>query len=75
MPGHDLIGDDDGHFLAVVLKIVDQIQRLARILGHRDVAFPAEARGKLLAQGGKDSLLVVNTDDVFAQADLPRGQP
>src|SRR5450755_724864 len=65
--GHDLVGDDHGDLFAVVLEVFDQIQRLARVLGDRDVALAAEARRQLLAQRREDSLLVIDADDVLAQ--------
>src|SRR6185437_9920417 len=65
--GHDLVGDHHRHLLAVVLEILDEVERLARVLGDRDVALAAEARRELLAQRREDPLLVVDADDVLAQ--------
>ena len=77
---HDLIGDHHRELLAVVLQIVDQLERLARVLGDRDVALVAEARRQLLAQRREDALLVVDAEDVLAHrgestARVRRGEP
>ena len=72
---HDLVGDDDRDLLAVLLEIVDQLERLARVLGDRDVALVAEARRQLLAQRREDALLVVDADDVLAQVRQRRRAP
>ena len=64
---HDLVGDHDRELLAVLLQIVDQLERLARVLRDRDVALVAEARRQLLAQRREDPLLVVDAEDVLAQ--------
>ena len=66
-PRHDLVGDHDRQLLAVLLQILHQVQRLARVLGDRDVALAAEARGQLLAQRREDALLVVDAEDVLAK--------
>src|SRR6185295_14658325 len=59
------VGDDDGDLLAVLLQIVDQLQRLARVLRDRDVALAAEAGGELLPERREDPLLVVDTQNVL----------
>ena len=64
---HDLVGDHHRQLLAVLLQILHQVQRLARVLGDRDVALAAEARGQLLAQRREDALLVVDAEDVLAE--------
>jgi hypothetical protein len=69
---HDLVGDHHRQLLAVLLQIVDQLQRLARVLGDRDVALAAEARRQLLPERGEDALLVVDTENVLAHRQLVR---
>ena len=61
-------------FFTVVFQIVDQRQRVMRVLGHGDTALSPEPGGELLSQRTQDAFLVVDADDVFAWSDLGRSQ-